>query len=103
LLDSLTLQGASSRIIEEALWRKADILRERGELRSVLVELDRLIALDGAVLRKDKALYEAGVLVQETFSDPVRARKYYDVLLLDHPDSPLAERVRKLAKNITIQ
>ncbi len=103
LLDSLASKGANSRIVEEALWRKIDLQYERGETALVLKDLDRLIAIDGEVIRKDKALYEAGVLAQTVLSDQIRARKYYDNLLLDFPNSPLAERVRKLAKSITIE
>lgn len=103
LLDSLASNGANSRIIEEALWKMVELHRDNKTTGLILNDLDRLIALDGETLRKDKALFYAGVFSHDNLSDEVRARKYYDKLLLDYPDSPLAERVRKLAKNIKLQ
>ena len=98
ILDSLGRKGETPRIAEEAIWLLVDLRRRYDKPAKVIEEFDRLIALEGDLLRKDKALYEAGVLAQAALGNPTLARKYYDALLIDYPDSPLAERARKLAK-----
>jgi len=98
ILDSLTAD--EGRIGEEALWRLFQLKRETGKSAEALIALESIISLKNAALRIDLALLTAGELCETELKKPAQAAEFYERLLVDYPDSPLADQARKRLKAI---
>jgi tetratricopeptide (TPR) repeat protein len=61
---------------------------------SALLSLDIYLESAPSAQLKDEILYQAGQICEKELGDAVKARGYYERLLLECPESPLGPRVR---------
>jgi len=94
ILDSLAAD-ASGRTVEETLWQLSTLNIKHGNFRSALEDLEKIINLNGEVLRGDLALFTAGKLSEEMMDSPQMAEEYYERLLVEYPESPLEDQARR--------
>ncbi len=99
-LDSLVERFPEGSLIEEALLVRAEVERDSGDPRGAVRSLDRL--MDG---RPDsrlvpRALVMKGDLYLEDLDDAPAARQAYETTLMQYPDCPLADGVRRKLRAI---
>ncbi len=90
-------ENSPPRGIEEARWELFRIHVRNEDYDRALTELDGIIALENA-LKTDLALLKAGDLAGFKLQDGKAAAEYYEKLLIDFPDSPLADQARRRLK-----
>lgn len=98
ILDSISGSDLP-RAREHALWKKHEIAYNREEYVESLTILNDIINSSSAI-RKDLALYRAGEIVTKFLSDPRSALTYFEEILIQYPESPLADKARRRLKEL---
>ena len=93
------VNNRSNRAREEAFWRLYSLALDQEQYDEATKTIENIIKIPTA-LRRDMALLLAGDLYAESLENPQRAIAYYEQLLIDYPDSPLADQARRRMKDL---
>ncbi len=96
ILDKLSADNQGI-IKEEVEWQRYELFSDAGFDSSALNALENIITLEES-LRRDLALFTAGVLYAEIFKDEEMAIELLEQILTEHPNSLLIDRTRHLIK-----
>lgn len=89
----------NDRVQEEILWKSYQISHDMQQFDTALMCLEDISNLNSA-LRKDLALLRAGDLCIEYLHNSQQAISYYEKIMIEFPDSPLADEARRRVREI---
>jgi len=99
-LDSLVHHFSEGSLIEEALLARAEVERDAGDPNQAIRTLDRLLSGDPDSRLAPRALVMKGDVYVEQLDDTAGARLAYETALMQYPDCPLADGVRRKLRAI---
>lgn len=94
-LNSLILTYEEHPILDELLWQKAKLMKEKGEYQKSVDLLYRIVFDMPYDILTDDALFEMAVIYEELMKEPSKAQEYYQQLLTQYPGSIFVAESRK--------
>lgn len=87
ILDQLLLEHKEHTIIDEALFKKAELHKKLKQYNLAAQAYLDLIALNSQDILADDAHYLLGVLYEEKLENPEKAQEYYEKIIYNYPSS----------------
>ena len=95
VLDSIIILYPSHPIVDEVLYKKAEILLSTGKFHEADTVLQQLITQFSYDILADNALFKLGDLHENYLNNQSKAMEYYQTLLTDYPGSLFSVEARK--------
>ncbi|MBZ9651554.1 tetratricopeptide repeat protein [Psychroflexus montanilacus] len=77
----------SPSIVDEVLFRVANLHLQKGEVEKAAFYLQRIIDEFGDQILADNANFQLGKLYMDHLDEPEKAKSYFETLIFNHPDS----------------
>ena len=94
-LDSLIEAFPGHELIDESLYKKAQLRIKRKEYQKAAANLEAIVESYSFQILADDALYQLALLKEEVFQDQEGAKELYQKIILDHSDSIYVAEARK--------
>lgn len=99
-LDSLIEQYEEHPILDELLWLKSRLTKQKGEYEKSIELLTQIVYDMPYGILTDDALFEMAMIYEELIDDKEKAQQYYQQLLTDYPGSIFVAEARKRFRNL---
>ncbi|MFO7744565.1 MAG: tetratricopeptide repeat protein [Psychroflexus sp.] len=100
ILEKVLVDYQSTTIVDEVLLRIANLHLSNADVEKAIPFLQRIIDEYGDQILADNANFLLGKLYMERLNEPEKAKKYFETLIFNHPDSiyfvEARQRFRKL-------
>lgn len=77
----------SPSIVDEVLFRVANLHLQKGEVEKAAFYLQRIVDEFGDQILADNANFQLGKLYMDHLDEPEKAKSYFETLIFNHPDS----------------
>ncbi len=94
-LDSLIEEYEEHPILDELLWLKSRLTKQKGEYEKSIELLTQIVYDMPYGILTDDALFEMAMIYEELIDDKEKAQEYYQQLLTDYPGSIFVAEARK--------
>ena len=99
-LDSIPMLALTHPLLDEVLFKKADIQMKKGNYSEADTLLNRLVNFYPWDILADDALYKLGELNENVFNNKARAMEYYAKLISSYPGSVYVVDARKRYRSL---
>lgn len=100
ILENVLADYKSPSIVDEVLLRIANLHLENNRIEKAIPFLQRIVDEHGDKILADNANFVLGKLFSDRLNEPEKAKKYFETLIFNHPDSiyfvEARQRFRKL-------